>query len=273
MFSVALVVAFAKFAWLDRATRFWALGMLLSLLSACSAVPHNRLLYFPSLGGIGLLAATIDAFTRSDPRLPNGIARKVSQVVVGLSGGLHAFVSPLLLPLAACTVSLTHTVADRAIPSAVATMTDVPRQELVMVTAPEYYAGEYLRLVQRAEGKPEPEKLRLLSVGSVRLHVARVNEHTLELTYEHGLLESMPLRLYRDAAHPMHAGDTIRLDGTRHRRPPRHARRPARDGDLHVRGAARFAEAHRDRFVPFVPPSADGETVDVEPARSEFTVG
>lgn len=278
VFSVALVVAFAKFAWLDRATRFWALGMLLSLLSACSAVPHNRLLYFPSLGGIGLLAATIDAFTRSDPRLPNGIPRKVSQLVVGLSGGLHAFVSPLLLPLAACTVLLTHTVADRAIPSAVATMTDVPRQELVMVTAPEYYAGEYLRLVQRAEGKPEPEKLRLLSVGSVRLHVARLDAHTLELTYEHGLLESMPLRLYRDAAHPMHAGDTIRLDGldivvTRVTRDGRPATATFTFAERLDSSKLRWVIWERDRFVPFTPPTVDGEAVDVEPARSEFTVG
>jgi hypothetical protein len=277
-FSVALVVAFGKLAWRDRSARFWAVGMSLSLLSVCSAVPHNRLLYFPSLGGIGLLAVTIDAFTRNDARLPTGMARGVSQLVVKLSGGLHAFVSPLLLPLAACTVWLTHTVADRAIPSALATMTDVAHQDLILVSAPENYVAEYLRLVRRAEQKSEPDRLRLLSVGSVAMRARRIDAHQLELTYDHGLVESMPLRLYRNAAHPMAAGDTIRLEGltivvTRVTRDGRPATATFTFAEPLDSPRLRWAIWQSDHFVAFVPPANDGDVVDIAPARSEFTLG
>ena len=278
VFSLSLVVAFGKFVRLDRVARFWAVGSLLALLSVCTAVPHNRLLFFPSLGGIGLLAYVIDAFTRNDPLLPTGLSRKVSQGVVGLSGGLHAFVSPLLLPFAACTVSLTHTVADRAIPSALASMTDVTHQELVLVSAPEFYASEYLRLIRRAQGKPEPEKLRILSLGSVAMHARRIDAHQLELTYEHGMLESMPLWLYRDPAHPMAAGDTIRLEGltivvTRVTEDGRPAIATFTFAEPLDSPKLRWVVWQKDHYVPFTPPGRDGQVVDIEPARSEFTLG
>jgi hypothetical protein len=278
VFSLALVVTFGSLARRNRTARFWALGASLSLLSVCSAVPHNRLLYFPSLGGVALLATAIDALAKSEPWLPRGVPRKVSQLVVAVSGGLHAFVSPLLLPLAACTVLLTHGIADRAVPSALATMPDAPHENLIFVTAPEYYAAEYLRLVQRARGGPEPAKVRLLSVGSVALRARRLDPHTLELTYENGLLQSVPLWLYRDGAHPMKAGETVRLDGL-----SIVVTRVTADGRPAVATFAfeepldspklRWVVWHDDHYIPFSPPRKDGDAVDVEPAESEFTVG
>lgn len=277
-FCFALVVAFARLSRLDPLARFWALGCALSLFSACSAVPHNRLLFFPSLGAMGLLAVAVDAFSKNDARLPTGIARKVSQLVVALSGGLHVFVSPLLLPLAACTVALTHTIADRAIPSAIAAMTDVPHQDLVIVSAPEYYVGEFAPFIEQAAGRPAPEKLRILSIGAVTMHAERLDAHTLELTYDHGLLEDVPLRLHRDAEHPMKAGDTIELDGLRIV-----VTRVTDDGRPAV-ATFTFAEPldapklkwviwQKDHFVPFSPPQKDGEVVDIPAARNEFVFG
>ncbi len=45
----------------DSLARFWALGMVLSLLPACIAYPSARLLSFVGIGGIGLLAQLIAA--------------------------------------------------------------------------------------------------------------------------------------------------------------------------------------------------------------------
>ncbi|GAK53562.1 hypothetical protein U14_04828 [Candidatus Moduliflexus flocculans] len=40
----------------DPTARFWALGMMLSLVPVCATFPHNRLLLFPGIGAIGLVA-------------------------------------------------------------------------------------------------------------------------------------------------------------------------------------------------------------------------
>jgi hypothetical protein len=277
-FTVCVIVAFAKMVRVDRVARFWAVGCALALFSACSAVPHNRLLYFPSLGGMGLLAMSIDAFVRKDVRLPTGLERQISRIVVVLSGGLHAFVSPLLLPFAACTLAVMNTVADRNIPSAVATMTDIPHQELIIVSAPEFYSGYSLPYIQDAAGKPQPQKLRTLSVGAVAIRARRVDAHTLELTYEGGLLADPALRLFRDDDHPTKPGDSIELDGLRIV-----VREVTSDGRPAVVTFA-FAEPldspklrwviwEKDEFVPFTPPRNDGEVVDIAEARRTYVVG
>lgn len=276
--TVCVIIAFARMVRVDRVARFWAIGCVLALLSACSAVPHNRLLYFPSLGGMGLLAVAIDAFIRKDSRLPTGIARQVSRGVVVLSGGLHAFVSPLLLPFAACTLAVMNTVAERNIPSAVATMTDVRHQELVIVSAPEFYSGYSLPYIQDATGKPQPEKLRVLSVGAVAMRARRVDAHTLELTYDGGLLADPALRLFRDDEHPMKAGDSIELDGCRIV-----VRKVTSDGRPAVVAFTfaepldspklRWVEWRKDQFVPFTPPRSDGEVVDIAAATRTYVVG
>jgi hypothetical protein len=278
LFTLAVIVAFSKMTRVDRVARFWAVGCAFSLLAACSAVPHNRLLYFASLGGMGLLAIAVDAFTKKDWRLPTGITRKVSQLVVVLCGGLHAFVSPLLLPFAACTMAVMNTIADRNIPSAIATMTDVPHQELVIVSAPEFYSGYSLRYMRDATGEPQPEKLRVLSVGAIAMRARRVDAHTLELTYENGLLADPALRLFRDDRHPMKPGDSIALDGlqiviqsvTSDGRPAVVTFTFAEPLDS---PKLRWVIWQKDRFVRFTPPENDGEAVDITPARREYVIG
>src|SRR5260221_4567459 len=118
--SAALAVTAAPLVRIDRVSRFWAIGMILSLLPSCAAVPHNRLLYFSSLGAMGLLSGIIQALTAGNPRLPTGPWRLVARSSVILTGGLHALVSPVLLPFAACNIRVTHSIVDRAIPSAMA---------------------------------------------------------------------------------------------------------------------------------------------------------
>lgn len=275
VFSVLLVVAFGRLVRHHEVARYFAIGCGLSVLASCTMVAHNRLLYFPSLGGMGLLALAIEAFARNDLRLvPTGIARRVSRLVVTLSGGLHVFVSPLLLPLAACTVALAHNVADRAIPSAIATMTDVRHENLIVVSAPEFYAVEYLRLVQRALNRPEPEKVRFLSVGDSSIRARRVDAHTLELTYEGWQERKRPLCLYRTAEHPMKAGDTVALDGleivvTRVTADGRPAVATFRFTESLDSPKLRWVIWQKDQYVPFTPPHKDGEAVEIGDRSAE----
>ena len=275
LFAVSLVIAVGRFAVRSRVGLFFALGTALSLVSICTAVPHNRLLFFPSLGAMGLLAVLIDAYTRNDERLPTGLERKISQGVIGIAGGLHAFVSPILLPFAACTVALTHSVQDRAIPSAIATMTDVPHQDLVILSAPELYSAEYVRLVQRAHGKPEPEKLRVLGVGSVKAHARRLDAHTLAVSWDGGLVQEDALQLYRSSAHPMKPGDRVALDGldivvTEVTSDGRPAAATLRFAERLDSPKLRWVVWENDHYVPFTPPDRDGAVADIARAESPY---
>jgi hypothetical protein len=280
--SLSFVVYFAVAAWalvrFDRNARFWALGSLFALIPACTAIPNNRLLYFASLGAMGLLAGLIEAFRLHSPRLPRGVWGGVTRLFTFMSGGLHAFVSPVLLPLAALNIFVTRSITDEAVPSAIRELSDPPRQELIMVTAPEYYSGTFPRLMQRLARRPEPMRQRLLSVGPVAIDARRLDAHRLELTYQDGLLRPMLTRLYRGANDPMAAGDRVVLEGltidvtrvTADGRPLVAVftfEKPLSSPDL------RWVIWEKDRFVRFTPPAADGAVSHIDPARSSFEIG
>jgi hypothetical protein len=186
--------------------------------------------------------------------------------------------SPVLLPLAALNVFVTRSITDEAVPSAIRELSDPPRQELVMVTAPEYYSGTFPRLMLRLEGRPEPMRQRLLSVGPVAIEARRLDEHRLELTYRDGLLAPVLTRLYRGEKDPMAPGDRVTLDGltievtkvTADGRPLVAVfafEKPLSSPDL------RWVVWEKDRFVKFTPPSSDGAVTHIEPARSSFEIG
>src|SRR5262249_21534287 len=152
--------------------------------------------------------------------------------------------------------------------SAVATMTDIAHQELIFVSAPEFYSGYSLPYIQDAMGQPQPEKLRVLSVGAVAMRARRMDAHTLELTYENGLVADRALRLFRDDRHPMKVGDSIQLDGLRIVvRQVTSDGRPAvvtfTFGELLDSPKLRWVVWEKDRFMPFTPPRNDGEVVDI----------
>jgi hypothetical protein len=280
--SVSFVVYFAVAAWalvrFDRNARFWTLGSLFALIPACTAIPNNRLLYFPSLGAMGLVVGLIQAFRLEKPGLPQGAWRTVARLFMIMSGGLHVFISPFLLPLAALNIFVTRSITDEAVPSAVKELSDPARQELILVTAPEYYSGTFPRLMLRLAGRPEPMRQRLLSVGPVAIEARRLDAHRLELTYRNGLLAPVLTRLYRGTKDPMAPGDRVTLDGltidvtqvTADGRPLVAVftfEKPLSSPDL------RWVVWERDRFVPFTPPASDGAVSHIEPARSTFEIG
>jgi hypothetical protein len=277
-FTIVVVVSVWAIARYDRFARFWMLGTLLALVPACTAIPHNRLLYFASIGAMGVVVGLLNAFRSIDPRLPAGAWGKVTRVFTILSGGLHVFVSPLFLPLLAVEILVTRSITEKAVPSAYAQLTDPPRQELIMVTAPEYYSGTFPRLMARLDHRPDMERQRLLSVGPVALDARRLDAHRLELTYEGGLFAPVLTRLYRGRNNPFAPGDRVTLDGftvevtrvTEDGRPLVAVftfQRPLDSPSLC------WVVWQDDHFIRFTPPRADGDVVHVAPARSNFVIG
>ncbi|HVW26989.1 MAG TPA: hypothetical protein VHC69_16600 [Polyangiaceae bacterium] len=276
-FTALIAVSGWAIARYDRDARFWMLGTLFALVPACTAIPHNRLLYFPSLGAMGVLAHLINALRIGDPRLPRGAWDKANRVFVFLSGGLHAAVSPLLLPVLTLNIWVTRSITDEVVPSAYDALTDPPSQELVLVNAPEYYSGTFPRLMARLEHRPDIGRQRLLSVGPVPIDARRLDAHRLELTYEGGLLGPMLTRLYRGRNDPFTPGDRVTLEGL-----TIEVTRVTDDGRPLVAvftfekpldsAALCWVVWQKDHFVRFSPPSA-GEVVHIAEARSTFEIG
>jgi hypothetical protein len=90
---------------------------------------------------------------------------------------------------------------------------DVGGRDAVFVTAPEYFAVRLVQLSRRVEGQPLPRRWRALSFGPETVVVHRLDETTLRLDYEGGILTDPLLGLYRDGRLPMAPGERVVLDG------------------------------------------------------------
>src|SRR6185436_12879095 len=81
----------------DRAARFWASGLLLSLLPAAAVLPSNRVLFFAGLGGMGLLAELLGGVVEGAAWRPRARAfRLAAAVSAALLALVHLIVAPLL---------------------------------------------------------------------------------------------------------------------------------------------------------------------------------
>lgn len=208
LFSVALVVAFAPLLAKSRTARFWALGLLVSLVPASSTWPHNRQLLFTSFGAMGLVAELWDMFV-------NLRGQKLS-LPVRASGAVGAVlllgrlvISPVATPIAVCSIMLTTPLHH-----AITTVGDeIGGRDAVFVTAPDYFAVKLVQLSRRVEEQPIARRWRALSFGPEPVTVEATSDRSLRLHYEGGILTHPFMELYRDRNIPMPAGSRVELTG------------------------------------------------------------
>jgi hypothetical protein len=206
-----LLVALAPLLRRDRNARFWAAGLLLSLVPASSAFPHNRQLLFASLGAMPLLAQLwhLYAIELRDAVLAG--FRRAARAIAGIAFFMHLFVSPWLVPFATCGVALLAPL-QRGLADGGA---DLGGRDVVFMTAPDYLAVRIVQLERRVEHEPLPRRWRALSFGPQRVTVVRSDARTLELTYEGGILGTPFMELYRDRRLAMTPGQRVELQGLR----------------------------------------------------------
>jgi len=208
LFSLALVVAFAPLVARSRTARFWALGLLVSLVPASSTWPHNRQLLFTSFGAMGLVAELWDMFVNLRGRkLPLTVRASGAVGAVLLLGRL--VISPVATPIAACSIMLTTPLHH-----AITTVGDeIGGRDAVFVTAPDYFAVKLVQLSRRVEEQPIARRFRALSFGPEPVTVETTSDHSLRLRYEGGILTHPFMELYRDRKIPMPAGTRVDLAG------------------------------------------------------------
>ncbi len=210
--SAVGAVAIGALLWIWRpvlrdrpVARFWALGMVLSLLPVCAAFPMDRLLLFCGIGGAGLLACAAEwggwpGRTRRGGRAHRGAV--VALLVV------HLGLAPVLKPLRAVPLYATlgpFEVAARQAPSEPA----VAGQDLVFVNGVLFLVG-YVPVIRSVEGGVVPAGQDFLLHVLDGATLTRVDEVTLRAERDGGLLARRTQQLGRSPRFPFTPGETIR---------------------------------------------------------------
>jgi hypothetical protein len=191
----------------DRTSRFWALGMALSLLPLAATFPSDRLLLFVGLGAMPLLGRLFQGFVAQRARGERETPAR-SLVIVGLIL-LHVVAAPFLLAVRAGQMELfgvTHDRAARGIPSDA----DISQKTVVVVAAPTVLFANYIQAERALEGTPRPQHLYILSSASSPITVERSGTQALTLRPEHGFLYTPQERHYRKGA-SLARGDRVAL--------------------------------------------------------------
>jgi hypothetical protein len=207
-----LAVAFAPLVRSDGEARFWLLGMLLSLVPACTASPQDRLLVFSGLGAAALVALFLVSVRRVDRRaVPEGPSASSSLrrwVYRGLVS-VHLVVAPLLfvgmMLLFDFGSDLLVDLGRQTVPA------EAEDRTVVLANMGNYPVGSYLVLDRALRPDVAPVRVRSLAPGTmvaVPMEIHRVDEYTLLVKPEGGYSQS----LFRDRA-SYAASDRVALSG------------------------------------------------------------
>ncbi|HEY0734615.1 MAG TPA: CDP-alcohol phosphatidyltransferase family protein [Herpetosiphonaceae bacterium] len=243
----------------DRLARFWALGMLLATIPACSALPANRLLGVIGLGAMGLLARLLADLPRQ-----RGSWRRSAGLVLA---ALHLVCAPLLLPLTAYSPALFG-----AIEPAIHSLPHDPaltQQTAIFVTAPSFFSVSYLSLIRSGESLAAPARTRFLAPALAEVELSRPDAYTLRVRPTGGYLNGFDT-VFRDRGVGLVSGQQIvfsdvRVSVVRLTADGRPAEVEFRFAAPLESAALRWFVWRDDAFVPFVPPPV-GATIRLEPA-------
>lgn len=181
----------------DELSRFFLVGMLLSLAPVAGSIPSVRLLLFAGLGAMGLTARFLVLLRRRDGILPSSRAWRVAATVVGAYIVMVRVVAaPLSMPDSAYamkTIGEPFTNAARLIPDDPA----LAHQDLILVNPHNPHSPALIWLVREFEGRPLPARIRQLSEGAMDMELHRVDDHTLLVRLSRGLFSSPLGDMYR----------------------------------------------------------------------------
>jgi hypothetical protein len=214
LFTIALAVALWPLLRRDPFARFWAGGMVLSIVPMCSGEPNNRMLFVTSIGAAGLLASWWNAYGAQAVSAAQHALGKFSERFGRVMLACHLLIAPLLVPPNAVGMVLFSAIET----SYRDVGTDAAGSDAVFVTAPDYFAVRLLKMMKAVDRQPGPARYRGLSYGPEQITATRPSANTLVLDYAGGAMHEpavtkQALDLYRSINKPMHAGDKVALEG------------------------------------------------------------
>ena len=220
----------------DRAARFFALGMVLSLVPACATFPDDRLLFFAGFGGMGLMAQFLAAVWQRVDWVPSSRIRRLPLATAFWVLVLfHLILSPLTLATATNKVRVFGEFIDDAA-SSLPAKPAVTDQLALIVNTPTAFISFYGPLLQALNGRPIPSRTLILGSGIYPTTISRPAPNVIAIRPDGGFLPApgsprpgheasqpgfhpsyfFPMldRLYRDAT-PFRVGEEIAYGGAR----------------------------------------------------------
>jgi len=247
----------------DPAARFFAAGMMFSLVPFCATFPSNRVLVFVGLGAAGLVARFLaDVFAAgARPRR----LRAVDGIVATLLILFRLVWAPINLPAEMRLGVLLNAKLSVDVPAADA----LEGTTVVVVNSPVAFWAGHLPVKRAAMREPVP-RIRVLSPSMARMHIERVDTTTLVLRPDTGYLSHPFDGLFRSSRRPSMAGSSVDLGDvniqvtrlTPDGRPAEIAARfrtPLEDRSL------RWIQWKDDAYQPWTPPAV-GAAVDLDAA-------
>jgi hypothetical protein len=180
-----IALVFVKLLRGDAMARFWALGMVLSLVPLCAAFPMDRLLIFSGIGAFALLAMLVEKTglladgIGDDQRWP----RRVAAVLVIMHLPLAAFLlagRTALLPVFGEVFSGGAAAAPRG--------PEVADQTFVFVNGNDFLVG-YTYLIRGAQDETTPRGVAQLASIASTMSVLREDASTLVIEPDGGFLK------------------------------------------------------------------------------------
>jgi hypothetical protein len=215
----------------DRVARFFAGGMLLSLIPASGAFPDDRLLILAGVGGSGLLAQLLAGMAMRAPWLPRARAwRWPATGAAAVLVLLHLILAPVGLMRGAAKMRSFGDVVNRAAAS-LPSDANVRHQQVLIVQTPAAFVSVLGPLIQAAWGHAIPARTLVLGSGIFSTTVERPSDRILRVRPAGGYLlpegqapqgppqPAFDLRymfmpfdhLYRDS--PMQLGEMVVIPG------------------------------------------------------------
>lgn len=191
----------------DPRARFFACGALLATVPVCAQFPHDRLLPFIGIGGMGLIALLLEPWLM--PSAYAELSRKRRVALAGLAG-LHLMLAPVWLPLrvrAPLDIERMVRAGERSIDDS----PSVRDKTVVLMNPPvDAYAG-YVPPIRAAEGRPRPAAVRWLATGASDVRITREDPTTLRVRPAAGFLSLPSERMQRDPRDRMAVGQRVPL--------------------------------------------------------------
>jgi len=194
--------------------RFWAGGMMISLIPVCATAPSNRLLFFVGIGGMALLAQFLGGLADSADWLPR--ARPWHWLSWGMTALfliIHVVLAPIALPI---TTFIPPLLGEPARAAALSLPDDdaFADQALVIVNCPDHLMFvTYISPERMLQGLPMSRHVRALSATPVPVTLTRLDDNSLRIRYEDGPFIGPLGTLWRGPDRPMHVGQVVEVEG------------------------------------------------------------
>ncbi len=189
----------------DRSTRFFVLGAVLSALPFGGTFPSDRYAFWAGLGVMGVVAQLVSVVFGERARPANAVRYAVCVACIFLRG----VVSPAVFALREAGPGLVQDDFERMIDT-IPRGSDFSAKTVVLLDAPLDVFGVCLPIVAMAKGDPVPAHMYMLYAGKDDVTLARTAPHVLEERVERGWFLRFTDRLFRSS--PLRAGDTVRLE-------------------------------------------------------------